>query len=138
MIGQCSTCPDWEEDLREVSSDEAVEWSQRKRIIQVIHGRKGKSSKTKKKIENMVKSGSLEDLITALEIKIPAFLNHTFVKTKQSIWFENKKSPLNHNEVIVVVGFSENYTCRYQQAAHWDQEQVTVFPVVCQNVKVML
>ena len=39
---------------------------------------------------------------------------------------------LKADEAIVQVGFSENYTCQYQdeiEAAHWSQEQVTLFTV---------
>ena len=42
-------------------------------------------------------------------------------------------SNLSPDEALVQVDFAENYSCRYQdevQAAHWDQQQVTVFPIV--------
>ena len=65
-------------------------------------GKKGKSPKIKK-IEKVVKSASVDEIITALEEKIPAFLNHVFVKKKQSRFFEDKKSTLSFDEVIVQV-----------------------------------
>ena len=96
-----SICPNWAEELRSIAPlEEPVEWHQWER--KVYPGKKGKSPKIKK-IEKVVKSASVDEIITALEEKIPAFLNHVFVKKKQSRFFEDKKSTLSFDEVIVQV-----------------------------------
>lgn len=135
MTSQCKECPKWEEELiRDASSHKnKIEWYQWERVQKVLPPKKGKPTKIKSKIEKVVKSGAVDDVIKALKRKMPEFLTHTFVKRNQSEFFEKKKANIPGNEAIVQIDFSENYTCRHQdevQAAHWDQEQVTIFPVV--------
>lgn len=77
--------------------------------------------------------GTVEEVIEALSNKMFAFLDHVFVKRQQSMFLEKKISCLKKNEVVVQVDFSKNYICLSQdemQSAHWNQNQVTVFPVV--------
>lgn len=53
----------------------------------------------------------MEEAIDALSKKLPGFLDHVYVKRKQSRFFEEKISNLKPNEAAVQVDFSENYTC---------------------------
>lgn len=68
--------------------------------------------------------------MNCLEDQIPCFLEHVFIKRKQSTFFEERITQLKADEGIVRVDFALNYTCQYQdeiQGAHWSQEQTTLF-----------
>ena len=134
MTGMCESCPNWSDELRsQASLDEPVEWLQWERTEREVPRKREKPSKKKTKMEKVLKSGTVDDVISSLEEKMPAFLNHVFVKRKQSSFFEEKKSKLSAEEAVVQVDFSENYSCCYQdevQSAHYDKRQVTLFPVV--------
>lgn len=134
MTGKCKNCPKWVDEAKESAPlDEEMEWFQWERVFVKIPRKKEDAPKTKKKIQKVLKEGSVEDAINSLNNKMPAFLDHVFVKRKQSQFFEKKISNLGSNEAAIQIDFSENYTCGHQdeiQAAHWDQSQVTIFPVV--------
>jgi hypothetical protein len=54
------------------------------------------------------------------------------VKRQQSAYFERRKADIQQGEAVVQIDFAENYSCKYQdevQAAHWNQEQITLFTV---------
>ncbi|EDO31405.1 predicted protein [Nematostella vectensis] len=73
MTGLCRDCPNWAgTDVLE----EGMGWYQWERFEKSIPGKKGESDKTKKKVEKVAMSGSIDDAISELEEKIPAFLNH--------------------------------------------------------------
>ena len=98
-----------------------VEWSQWERVSQTEKGKNGKT-KAVKKMVRVLKEGTLEEALQALESKIPFFLEHVFIQRKQSSYFEERITQLKSNEAVVQVDFAENYTCQYQdeiQAAHW-------------------
>ncbi|EDO29585.1 predicted protein [Nematostella vectensis] len=83
-------------------------------------------------MQKTMKEGTVEEALDCLSEKIPSFLEHVFIKRKQSAFFEDSIANLNENEAVVQVDFSENYACQHQdeiQSAHWCQEQVTLFTV---------
>ena len=51
---------------------------------------------------------------------MPFFLEHVYVKRKQSKFFEDEKASLKSNESIAQVDFAENYFCRYQDEVQHD------------------
>ena len=111
--------------------DNEINCYQWKRIDLKISPKKGMPGKTKKKIQKVFIERTVQEAIDSLSNKLPAFLEHVFVKQKQSRFFEEKISNLKPNEAAVQIDFSENYTCAQQdkiQAAHWDHSQVTVSP----------
>ena len=62
----------------------------------------------------------------------PLFSSACICKEEAIGIFEDCIANLKEDEAIVQVEFSENYICQYQdeiQAAHWSQEQVTLFTV---------
>jgi len=133
MTGKCQKCPNWFETMKDTSlnlEEVVVQWGQWERVSQT---EKGKDGKTKaKKMVRILKEGTLEEALQDLESKIPFFLEHVFIQRKQSSYFEECKTQLKSNEAVVQVDFAENYSCQYQdeiQAAHWCQEQVTLFTV---------
>lgn len=112
MTGVCDKCPNWMEEVKAVSPlDDPVEWYQWERVEKAVPGKKGKPPKTKKKIQKVVKEGTVDEAISTLHQKLPAFLHHVFVKRKQSRFFEEKMSNLSPDEALVQVDFAENYIC---------------------------
>ena len=70
------------------------------------------------------------DALLKLHEKIPSFLQHVFIKRKQSLYFQETLKNLKERECAIQVDFAENYSCSHQdeiQTAHWGQEQVTLF-----------
>ena len=77
--------------------------------------------------------GTVEHLLFSFQENVHAFMDHVFVKRKQSNFVKEKMSNFQPIEAIIQVDFSENYACLHQdeiQSAHWYQEQVTLFPVI--------
>ena len=91
--------------------------------------RKEKAWKVKK-IQKVLKEGTVDDLLEDLEVQLPSFLEHVFVKRQQARIFKEKIEHLTEEEAVVQVDFAENFSCKYQgevQSAHWSQDQVTLF-----------
>ena len=107
-------------------------WNQWERVEVTVTGKKNKPPKVVKKTKNVCKEGTINDVFISLRSKLPNFLEHVFVKRKQSSYFEERKSTLQLEEAIVQVNFPENYSCKHQdeiQSAHWNQQQITLFTV---------
>lgn len=98
----------------------------------VVPAKKNKPPKVCQKMKKVYKEGTIKDVFVSLRSKMPNFLEHVFVKRKQSNYFEERKSNLQQGEAVVQVDFAENYSCKNQdeiQSAHWHQEQITLFTV---------
>lgn len=98
----------------------------------MVQAKKGKSMKRVKKIQKVLKEGTVDDLLEDLEVQLPSFLEHVFVKRQQARIFKEKMEHLTEEEAVVQVDFAENFSCKYQgevQSAHWSQDQVTLFTV---------
>ena len=94
--------------------------------------RKKHEMKGVKKIQKVLKEGTVDDLLEDLEVQLPSFLEHVFVKRQQARIFKEKIEHLTEEEAVVQVDFAENFSCKYQgevQSAHWSQDQVTLFTV---------
>lgn len=94
--------------------------------------RKKRKAKVIKKIKKICCEGTVRDVLSSLQSKLPYLLEHVFVKRQQASYFEERLNTLKKDEAVAQVDFSENYTCQFQddiQAAHCNQEQVTLFPV---------
>jgi len=130
MLGQCDKCPQWLETVSEEDLSLMVTWYQWERVVQKTSGKENHS--VVKKMEKVCKEGTVDDALAVLKEKLPNFLKHVYIKRQQSKYFEHKIKHLQADEAVVQVDFSENYTCQQQdevQTAHWNQEQVTIFPV---------
>ena len=97
MTGKCSKCPDWIEDFKGVAPlDEPNEWNQWERVKESVSAKDG-GEKTTTKVQKVLKEGTVEDALFSLHEKMPPFLDHVFVKRKQSKFFQKKKSTLQPN-----------------------------------------
>jgi len=136
MMGKCSSCPTWLEDVIEECDSKLLEskikWYQWERVEVIIPEEKQRRVKVTKKMKKICKEGSVREALGSLQQKLPSFLEHVFVKRQQSSYFEEKLKNLKKDEAVIQVDFSENYSCQFQdeiQAAHWNQDQITLFPV---------
>ena len=65
--------------------DEHATWYQWEHVEQnlfhmLVQAKKGKSMKRVKKIQKVLKEGTVDDLLEDLEVQLPSFLEHVFVK----------------------------------------------------------
>ena len=135
MSGKCSKCSsEWLLDAtKDAPLHEETSWCQWERVTQTLPGKGGKGQRQVKKVVKVLKEGTIEEAIVSLMEKMPHFLQHVLVQRKQTKFFQDKVQHLKANEAVVQIDFAENYTCFQQdevQAAHWSQDQVTLFPVV--------
>lgn len=75
----------------------------------------------------------LSDLIHELEVQLPIFKLHFFVKRSQQNYFDVTKKNIKPGELILQVDFAENYRliCQNEvQSAHFSYGQVTIFTCV--------
>ena len=133
MTGKCKKCPiKLKEIVGDAHLDKPLEWFQWERKECKITTKKG-VEKISKRVMKVQISGTVKEAINSLSKKMPPFLEHVFIKRKQAKFFEQRLSNLKPNEAVVQVDFSENYdTCLSQdeiQSAHWNQRQVSVFPI---------
>jgi len=132
MMSKCGSCPAWLDAVKEDAAlDEIVQWQQWERVSHQVQSKQGKP-KLVKKMEKVTKEGTVEEALHSLQSKMPSFLEHVFVKRKQAEFFEKRTAQMQPDEAVVQVDFAENYTCQHQdevQAAHWSQQQVTLFTV---------
>ncbi|CAH3184308.1 unnamed protein product, partial [Porites lobata] len=130
MLGKCKKCAKCPSLLQKIRSssgnlDEHATWYQ-------WEAKKGKSMKRVTKIQKVLKEGTVDDLLEDLEVQLPSFLEHVFVKRQQARIFKEKIEHLTEEEAVVQVDFAENFSCKYQgevQSAHWSQDLVTKFTV---------
>ena len=134
MMGKCSSCPKWIEQIIEQCSglDTSVSWFEWERVQTDSSKTLSDTSSTQKHMKKLCKIGTVQDVFNSLKSKLPFFLQHVFLKLKQVAYFEEITSNIADDEAVLQVDFSENYSCRHQdeiQAAHWNYEQVTLFPI---------
>ena len=85
------------------------------------------------KQQKVLKEGLIDECMDVLRAQLPKFLQHDFIKKKQSSVFQSLKSSVDMQTGLLQMDFSENYTASYQdeiQSAHWHQKQITVFTAV--------
>lgn len=73
------------------------------------------------------------DLVHELEVELPLFKQHFYVKRAQQSYFQSKKHNLNPDELVLQIDFAENYRLVSQnevQSAHFSYRQVTIFTCV--------
>jgi hypothetical protein len=133
MMGNCSNCPNPLDHFCSISDlGKSITWFQWERIDVAVKN-SNKKLKVDKRMTKVCKEGSVQDAIICFKEKLPSFLEHVFVKRCQQHYFEHKIANLTEKEAVMQVDFSQNFTCKYQdevQAANWDHEQVTIFPIV--------
>ena len=138
MLARCQNCATyiWLDEITESCDEsclcEKATWNQWERVEVTVPGKKNKPPKVVKKTKKVCKEGTINDVFISLRSKLPNFLEHVFVKRKQSSYFEERKSNLQVEEAIVQVDFAENYSCKHQdeiQSPHWNQQQITLFTV---------
>lgn len=75
----------------------------------------------------------VSDLIHELEVQLPLFKHHFFVKRAQQNYFEAIKENIKPGTLILQMDFAENYRliCQNEvQSAHFNYKQVSIFTCV--------
>lgn len=77
---------------------------------------------------------SLTDLVKDLATNLEQYPGHVFRASWQHSQMTECLKQLKDGEVVTVMDFSENYNCRFKnevQTAFFDQNQVTLHPMMC-------
>ena len=85
------------------------------------------------RVTKILQEGTVLDLVHSVYAQLQHFLGHTFIKRKQSAFFEEVCHMGSADSAVIQVDFSENYSVMHQdeiQSANWHHEQVTVFTCV--------
>ena len=87
----------------------------------------------KKKLCLVTERITMSNLIDLLKKSMIDFPRHRFNHYHTKEVFSKCKSNLQHDQILKVQDFSENYTCLVPdevQSLHWSQTQATLYPVV--------
>ncbi|CAH3185096.1 unnamed protein product [Porites lobata] len=119
MLGKCKKCAKCPSLLQKIRSssgnlDEHATWYQWEHVEQMVQAKKGKSMKRVTKIQKVLKEGTVDDLLEDLEVQLPSFLEHVFVKRQQARIFKEKIEHLTEEEAVVQVDFAENFSCNLE------------------------
>ncbi|XP_077869847.1 uncharacterized protein LOC144362389 [Saccoglossus kowalevskii] len=77
---------------------------------------------------------TFREFITEMESDLVRYPGHAFRATWQHRQIEACIKSLQNEEVLMMMDYSENYRCRFQneaQSAYFDQQQVTIHPFMC-------
>ena len=119
MFGRCSLCQDFFSEKVEENVDNgsiSITWSQ------WIN-----ENDRAQKIEF---SGSVDEAIVLLKSKVEFFLFHVFIKREQSNFFEQLKTDVTDEKIVLQVDFAENFNLKEQneiQTAHWNTVPLSIF-----------
>ena len=126
MFGNCPTCVNKVSFDRIRKEREPTQLGKQIAWFQWVKTEDGKYEKVKK-------VGTVQDALSSLCEKLPAFKIHCFIKTKQASEFQLLHTTPRANHAVIQVDFSENATIVPQdeiQSAHWTHGQATLFPGV--------
>ncbi|CAF4436359.1 unnamed protein product, partial [Didymodactylos carnosus] len=115
-------CPLCESNFQEKVIDNVVSAATRIKWWQCvnIHGRA-----EKKEFE-----GSVDEAVELLKSKVKYFLFHVYIKRERSNYFEQLKSEVTDEKVVIQVDFAENFGLKEQdeiQSAHWNRKTLSIF-----------
>lgn len=92
-----------------------------------------KNNKMKDCMSCIQKKKTFKQFLVNFQKDVKPLASHLFRASWQLKQLETCKETIKENEMVVVMDFSENYTCRFQnevQSAFWNSNQVTIHPVV--------
>ncbi|XP_070201835.1 uncharacterized protein [Littorina saxatilis] len=120
----------------ETSADTIVTWKRWTITKGEYRQRDGQLATTSKRMLTTCQ-GPFDQLVCELEEELKPFARHITNAEWQHQQFSHLKENLPDKWVLFVMDFAENYSCFYQdeaQSAHWNQNQVTIHPVVAYYV----
>ena len=128
---KCDTCSPRKvsEFLAISDTEDIIQWYSWEQIQVTIE------DNTSKRVTSCVpKETSVGSFLKELENDLQKYPGHIFRAKWQQNQVQTCIDNLNDNAVIMLMDFSENYRCRFQnesQSAYFDQRQVTVHPFMC-------
>lgn len=132
---KCQECKDLEKFEKLIESIESHELSASWKLWQKPE------KKSYINIEKVTKEGSVTDLINHISSMRQKFVAHVEVKRNQSEIFKSniESSKIDSSIAVLQIDWAENYKCFAQnetQAAHFGQNQVSIFTAALWNIKV--
>ena len=92
-----------------------------------------------KKIQKVLKEGTVDDALEGLEVQLPPFLEHVFIKQQQARFFKDKLEHLTEEEAVVQVDFGKITTASTRGKFSLHIGAKTKYLVHCCNLdKVMM
>ena len=91
------------------------------------------AGKPKKSLQLVSKSATMNTFVDSLHDKLASFAKHCFMAYWQYLQYKRLMENLLHDEILLVLDFSENYTMQLPcevQSMHWVSVQTTLFVVV--------
>ncbi|CAF1181277.1 unnamed protein product [Didymodactylos carnosus] len=73
--------------------------------------------------------GSVDEAVELLKSKVKYFLFQVYIKREQSKYFEQLKSEVTDEKVVIQVDFAENFGLKEQdeiQSAHWNTKTLSI------------
>ncbi|CAF1513785.1 unnamed protein product [Adineta steineri] len=80
--------------------------------------------------EKIEQEGTVKECVQLLSTKVVQYLNHAFIKRKQSNFFEQMKNNSDDTSIVVQVDYAENFSIEEQdaiQSAHWTTKTISIF-----------
>ena len=74
--------------------------------------------------------GTVEEAIVLLKSKFEYFLFHVYIKRGQSTYFEELRTEVSDERILLQMDFAENFNMKEQnetQQAHWSTKSLSIF-----------
>ena len=98
-------------------------------------GKERKKHERVKKIQKVLKEGTVDDSLEDLEVQLPSFLEHVFVKRQPARIFKEKIEHLTEEEAVVQVDFAEKFQLQVPgRSSVSTLEPRPSYPVHCCNL----
>ena len=92
------------------------------------------SESSEKRLQKVKLTLQHSDAVANFVDLLPHFLRHQYIKRNQEKMYRLDKASESKDRLVIQIDFAENYTCFHQaeiQAAHWHQQQITLFTACC-------
>lgn len=125
MLGRCESCPDEFSKVQEKIFE---------LLGETFHDEITFKQWTTTDRSNLISlKESTDDYVNLVIKKLTDLAPHSFLAKNQSLFLRERKENLNHNSMLLLGDFAENYNFMIQdevQGFHWNNLQCTLHPVV--------
>ncbi|KAJ2949525.1 hypothetical protein O0L34_g15446 [Tuta absoluta] len=133
MYGTCKECKDMKIEAKTDKNKEKINWKEWERVEELYE----KDDKQKKAFKHVksVKAGTVEELMNIFNKELKELKKHIYNMKMQFNNFRQAVDNLQVTEAVIVVDFSENYSCKLHeeiQSHHFggSRQQVSLHTVV--------
>lgn len=119
MYGECSKCKNKSIDISVIEIDSEniswLEWELKKYEYKKTLADGSSTTKVTKKFSKAIKTGDLNDLLSAFQREAKTFRRHFFNIRHQQAKFRTCKDNLRAFDAVIICDFSENYATKYHE-----------------------